>query len=75
MIRQLYGIHDVAVTFVMGSEKVNGNQHGGKDVCTCSKCEDILMTILKLCLQNSKDRYKSRYTWKCCGSHKRGNIG
>ena len=50
----------------------NGNQHGGKDVCTCSKCEDTLMTILKLCLQNSKE---SRYTWKYCENHTRGNIG
>ena len=33
----------------------NGNKHGCKDVCTCSGCEDILMTILKLCLQNSTE--------------------
>ena len=35
--------------------KGNGNQHDGKDVCTCSGCEDILMTVLKLCLQNSTE--------------------
>ena len=35
------------VTFVLNREsKGNGSQHGGKDVCTCSWCGDILMTVL-----------------------------
>ena len=39
-----------------GESKGNDNQHGGKDVvCTCSRCEDILMTVLKLCLQNGTE--------------------
>ena len=34
------------VTFVLNREsKGNGSQHGGKDVCTCSWCGDILMTV------------------------------
>ena len=32
--------------------RVSSNQHGGKDICTCSGCEDILPKILKPCLQN-----------------------
>ena len=44
------------VTFAVNREsKGNGSQHGGKDVCTCSCCGDILMTDLELCLQTSTE--------------------
>ena len=42
------------MTFVLKRESNgNGRQHGDKDVCTCSWCGDILMTVLELCLQTS----------------------
>ena len=35
--------------------KGNANQHGGKNICTCSGYDDILMKILKLCLQDNTE--------------------
>ena len=41
--------------FVIESQRVMANQHSGKDLFTCSRSEDVFMTILYLCLQNSSE--------------------
>ena len=58
------------MTFVIEKSNGNGNQHGDKDVCTCSGCEDILMTISELCIYTNLDILRN-----INGSHRRGNIG
>ena len=55
-LQQWYDRRASVIFYLCNREsKGNGNQHGCKDVCMCSGCDDILMTILKHCLQSSTE--------------------
>ena len=56
-IRYFYGSREVAVTSVIESEKITTNMAAmayARASCL-SRCEDILLKILKLCLQNDAE--------------------